>query len=88
MPADLEKYRHYVEGFDLSEAEKTELIHTVWAIMESFVDRAFGLDPVQNLSAGPACADSNLANDNVDLREETLTTSFVDSSGLAGGRRR
>lgn len=45
MKPDLEKYRAFVDGFDLSDAEKTDLIHTVWRIMEGFVDRAFGLDP-------------------------------------------
>ncbi|QLH40629.1 MAG: hypothetical protein HWD60_19165 [Defluviicoccus sp.] len=50
MPPDLEKYRPYVDGFDLSEAQKAELIHSVWAIMESFADRAFGLHPVQRVA--------------------------------------
>ncbi len=47
MQPDIEKYRKYVNQFDLSEERKIELIHTVWRIMESFVDRAFGDDPVQ-----------------------------------------
>lgn len=44
---DLDKYRHHVAHFDLTEAQKTELLLTVWRIMQSFVDRAFGDDPVQ-----------------------------------------
>ena len=47
MPLDIEKYRQYVAGYDLSEQQKTELIQTVWAIMESFVDQAFGQHPHQ-----------------------------------------
>ncbi len=47
MRLDIEKYRKYVEGFDLTEEQKTELIKSVWTIMESFVDRAFGLHPAQ-----------------------------------------
>lgn len=47
MTPDIEKYRKYVSHFDCSEEYKEELIHTVWQIMESFVDRAFGIDPVQ-----------------------------------------
>ena len=47
MPIDLNKYRPYVDDFDLTEEEKLELMHTVWSMMESFVDQAFGLHPVQ-----------------------------------------
>ncbi|EJJ27312.1 hypothetical protein [Rhizobium sp. CF142] len=44
---DLEKYRRHVAHFDLSEDQKTELMRTVWQIMQSFVDRAFGEDAAQ-----------------------------------------
>lgn len=44
---DLEKYRRHVAHFDLPEQEKTELLGTVWQIMQSFVDRAFGEVSVQ-----------------------------------------
>ncbi|MFQ5443813.1 MAG: hypothetical protein ACE5EK_04265 [Nitrospinales bacterium] len=49
MSLDLNKYRKYVDDFDLTEEEKTELIQTVFSIMESFVDQAFGLHPVQQI---------------------------------------
>ncbi|WP_346894784.1 hypothetical protein [uncultured Roseibium sp.] len=48
MSPDMETLRRYVEGFDLPEDKKIDLIHTVWRIAESFVDRAFGDDPVQH----------------------------------------
>lgn len=44
MKPDIEKYRHFVDRFDLTEKQKAELIQTIWRIMESFADRAFGLD--------------------------------------------
>jgi len=47
MTPDFEKYRHYVDGFDLTEAQKKEFVQTVWSIMESFVDQAWGIHPVQ-----------------------------------------
>jgi hypothetical protein len=47
MSLDIEKYRQYVAGYDLSEQEQTELIQTVWTILESFVDQAFGRHPHQ-----------------------------------------
>jgi len=47
MPPDFDKYRHYTDGFDLTETQKQELMQTVYSIMESFVDQAWGLHPVQ-----------------------------------------
>jgi len=47
MTPDIDKYRAYVDRFDLTEEQKIELIHTVWQIMENFADRAFGNDPTQ-----------------------------------------
>ncbi|MBB4286082.1 hypothetical protein [Roseospira goensis] len=51
MRPELEKYRPYVDGFDLTEAQKAELIHTLWTIMEAFADQAFGLHPAQLIPA-------------------------------------
>lgn len=47
MTLNINKYRKYVDDFDLPEDKKVELLQTVWSIMESFVDKAFGLHPVQ-----------------------------------------
>lgn len=48
MPLDVEKYRPYVAGFDLSPEEQAELIRSVWLVLESFVDQAFGQHPNQH----------------------------------------
>lgn len=48
MPLDIEKYRHYVAGFDLSPEEQAELIRNVWMVLESFVDQAHGRHPHQH----------------------------------------
>ncbi len=47
MLLDIKKYLHHVENFDLSRAQKEELIRTVWGIMESGADKTFGQHPVQ-----------------------------------------
>lgn len=44
---DLEKYRRHVAHLDMPEERKTELLRAIWNIMQNFVDRAFGDDPVQ-----------------------------------------
>ena len=49
MTIDIEKYRKHTDGIDLPEDQKTELLHTVRSIMESFVDRAFGKDSVHHV---------------------------------------
>lgn len=48
MALDIEKYRHYIAEFDLSPDEQAELIRNVWAVLESFVDQAYGRHPHQH----------------------------------------
>ena len=48
MSLDVEKYRHYLAGYSLSEEEKTALIKSLWTLLEGFVDQAFGRHPVQH----------------------------------------
>ncbi len=47
MLVDVEKYRRHVQSIDLPQDRKDELIHIVFAMMQSFVDKAFGVHPVQ-----------------------------------------
>ncbi len=47
MQPDLETYLPYMDGLDLTLAQKKDIIHTVWAFMESQVDQVFGVHPVQ-----------------------------------------
>jgi hypothetical protein len=49
MQLDIERYRPYVDHFDMPEEQKIELIHIVSRIMQSFVERAFGKSPEQVL---------------------------------------
>jgi len=47
MQPDVNKYLPMLENMDISHEEKIELIHWLWKTMEGFVDRAFGVHPVQ-----------------------------------------
>lgn len=47
MLADVEKYRRYVDRFDLSDEQKAELIILMWEIVQVFADRALALEPQQ-----------------------------------------
>lgn len=44
---DLAKYVGYLDGSDLSGAQETELLQTLWKIVTAFVDLGYGLHPVQ-----------------------------------------
>ena len=81
MSADLRKYLRYTEGLDLTEAQKAELIHSVWAIMENFADRAFGLHPAQQIAAPATAEDSNGKPDRVGSQEHSLITHFTPAAG-------
>ena len=47
MSLDVEKYRPFLAEYNLSRQEETELIQALWTILESFVDHAYGINPVQ-----------------------------------------
>ena len=81
MPLDLDKYRPYVDGFDLSEAQKDELIHTLWTIMEAFADQAFGLHPAQQIPASLMADDSTAEADGVDLDRISVSDPFEQAAG-------
>jgi len=56
-PASLEPYRRHLDHLDIPDEAKSQLLAAVWQIMDSFVDRAFGDDPVQHLrGAVDGCA--------------------------------
>ncbi len=47
VPKEFEKYLGHIADLDMPLSAKIELIRAVQAIMQSFVDRAFGDDPTQ-----------------------------------------
>lgn len=53
-------YRSHLDGFEISDAEKDELLRLLWSIMCSFVDLGWGTDPVSLVfhSSSPAHADA------------------------------
>lgn len=51
MKLDIEKYLPMTSGLDMSRTQKEEMIRIVWGLMESCVDQAFGVHPVQNVAA-------------------------------------
>lgn len=86
MSADLNKYRHHLDGTDLSEAQKAQLIHELFAIMEAFADRAFGLHPAQQCRVILPAMDSSEAKDQLDSLSGSRTSQFKQSAGPSGAK--
>lgn len=84
MPPELERYRKYVDRFDLTEAQKIELIHSVRHILENYVERAFRSDPTQICMKGLLSKDASAAGDMIDLGKseyQDLSQNFNDTKG-------
>lgn len=47
MRPDIEKYLAMMEDWDMPRERKIQYINDLWHIMENFVDRAYGIHPVQ-----------------------------------------
>lgn len=46
---DLQRYRVHITHLGLTPAREAEVLVAIWQMMGSFVDRAFGDDPVQHV---------------------------------------
>mgnify|MGYP003664350818 CR=1 FL=1 len=77
MKPDIDKYLPMLDGMDLSREQKVQLIHDLWNIMQSFVDRAFGIHPLQQLRN--KTLNSNLQESILRLDSEAITQSSEDS---------
>lgn len=62
MQPDVEKYRHHLARFDMTEAQKDEFIRALWTMLEGVVDRAFGTHPLQQAVDKIASRDSGEAS--------------------------
>jgi hypothetical protein len=86
MSLQIDRYRKHVDHFDLTETQKSELIHTVHAILESFVDRAFGDDPTQLCITANAAKDAMIEGDMIHLghhdgESDRLSATFNSQKG-------
>jgi hypothetical protein len=83
LTLDMELYQHYLDDSDLSDAEKAELLETLWSIICEFVRLGFGVHPVQQ--AQNACGKDNktalppasLGADTLDSGDNTFISAFV-----------
>lgn len=52
-----EDYHQYVEGLELTEQQRQELLSTLWCIIVQFVDLGFRVHPIQQASDTDGKAD-------------------------------
>lgn len=80
MSPDLEKYRAEIRGLGLPDDQRDEVIHTLWAIAESFADRAFGLDERPGTASVSALADCCDADQPIDSDRDSVRAVFATSA--------
>ena len=49
LKVDVEKYQSYLDGSDLSDAQKEEFLQSLWSIIVSFVELGYGVHPLQEV---------------------------------------
>lgn len=67
MPLNMNKYRPYLDGFDLTDDQKTHMIEALWSIAEAVADLAYGIHSTQLI---------DLANDNDSSRDSSVIEFF------------
>ena len=86
MQLDPALYVHHLDGYDMSEDQKIEVVQAVCLMMESFVDLAFRTDATQ-LSLGISDVGSGGAGaDALDSTNQFLSTFNDAARGNAAGK--
>lgn len=52
LTVDVEYYQRYLDDSDLTDAQKQELLETLWSIVSEFVMMGFDVHPVQQAQQG------------------------------------
>lgn len=71
MPLDLNKYRPYLDGFDLSDQQKAAMIEALWSIAEAVSDLAYGVHSTQLVK---------IANDNDSASKSSVIEFFEQAA--------
>ncbi|WP_169194202.1 hypothetical protein [Devosia sp. MC1541] len=71
---DPTSYMHHLVDADLTEAQKAELLETIWQIMVHFVDLGIGISPIQQVLDKSANKESPLEAGFSDVLESSKTT--------------
>lgn len=59
---EIERYQAMLDGSDMTEAEKRDLLEALWSIVVGFVDLGFRVHPIQQVPDAPECLSGLLAS--------------------------
>ncbi|MCU7839797.1 MAG: hypothetical protein KZQ94_10525 [Candidatus Thiodiazotropha sp. (ex Troendleina suluensis)] len=85
LQLDPEKYRTYLDEFELSEEQQNELLETLWHIMRTFVEIGWGLDSVQSVFSG--IAENAMHEDSGALQEKDHFNQLAGTNGESNTER-
>ena len=84
LTMDWEAYGHFLEESDLSDAEKRELIETMWSIVIGFVDLGFVVRSPDQACGQDAQAGAHRCGDVID----SLVDHWNDATNISGSEPR
>jgi hypothetical protein len=73
LSIDVELYQHYLDDSGLTDAEKQELIQTLWNIIVEFVQLGWGVHPLQKLQENSG-ESAEIRQDSLLLNADMLTS--------------
>lgn len=84
LALDVEKYLPHVEKFDVTDAQKVELLHTLWNIMSAFVDLGWDVNSVPDFLPALREISSDTNHVVLGIADEGLTDKFNDVTARLG----
>lgn len=61
VTVDVERYQAYLDGSNMSDAQKEEFLQSLWEIIVGFVELGFGVHPLQEVCGKDASETSRTA---------------------------
>ena len=83
---DKEKYLPELEGTDLSEEQKIEMLQALWSIIEAFVDLGFGANSIHQFFSELAAESSESGMDRVESGDGKCKENFEDAADCSGAK--
>ena len=80
LTIDYALYQKYLDNSDLTEAQKSDYLDTLWSIIVSFVDLGFGVHPLQQACEQELDLTSLMATDVVSSRKGLSQNQFTDAA--------
>jgi hypothetical protein len=80
LSIDVDLYQHYLDNSDLTDAQKQELLQTLWNIICEFVRLGYGVHPLQKIlpEIGVKTAE-NINNNTISLPDMVACIDFSNT---------